>query len=331
MKLDLESYEEYFKGYFITDCVVRNKNIIYFVVQQEDDGDDDSPAPMTGIVMCIEKPGAQPWSHVLFKGMRRLLAGVSFVSKEQFVGVTINGRVYSLGSGEKGFEHDLKGVDSKQLKEQNASAEQYLLRGAISKLRTIDGRLYVCGLGRTVIHRIEKNEWHYHLDFPKNKHFLDPVGFEDIDGFSEKDIYAVGGKGDVWHFDGVQWKQIAFPSNMDLWAVCCAGDGEVYIGAESGTVFKGRNNKWKMISRGDMSLPFKDMVWYQGKVWCTSDYGLWVIEKDKVHQADVPASVSSCSGHLSVGDGVMLLAGMYGAALHNGEEWKRIIDYSDFA
>ncbi|WP_426338226.1 hypothetical protein ACN9MZ_17395 [Pseudoduganella sp. S-14] len=331
MKLDKKSYEKHFEGFSIIDCVVRNRDILYFVLQQEDDGNDDSPAPLARIVPCIDMPDVPPWGHMELRGMQRLIGGVSFVPKEQFVGVSLNDHVYVLGGGEKEFEHDLKGVDSKQLKEQNASADQYLLRGGVNKLRTIDGRLYGCGRGRTVIHRIGKNEWHYHIELPDSKHFLDPIGFKDIDGFSEKDIYAVGGKGDVWHFDGVKWKQVTFPSNMDLWTVCCAGDGEVYIGAESGTVFKGRNNKWKMISRGDMSLPFKDMVWYQGKVWCTSDYGLWVIDKDKVHQADVPASVSSCSGHLSVGDGVMLLAGMYGAALHNGEEWKRIINYGDFA
>ncbi|MCV4592615.1 hypothetical protein OFC51_26410, partial [Escherichia coli] len=65
-----------------------------------------------------------------------------------------------------------------------------------------------------------------------------------VDGFSENDIYAAGGKGDVWNFDGDEWRQIHFPSNMLIESICCGQDGYVYIGAQSGTVFKGRKDQW---------------------------------------------------------------------------------------
>ena len=334
MKLDKKSHEKYFSGFFLTDCVVRKKDILYFVAEQEFDETSKTQEKRklrTRVITCIDRKDVQPWGYADLGGMHRTVAGVSYQPKEQFVGVTLNDHVYVLGSGDIGFEHDLKGSNSKELKQKNATPEEYMLRGGITKLRTIDGRLYGCGLGRTVIDRVEKNEWHYHTELPKDKSFLDDTGFSDIDGFSSNDIYAVGGHGDVWHFDGKQWKQIAFPSEMTLETVCCAGDGQVYIGAESGTVFKGRDNEWKLISRGRMTLPFKDMVWHQDQLWCTSDYGLWVLKNDKVREADVPYGVSVCAGHLSVGDGVMLLAGMYGAAMHDGKEWHRIIDFSDLA
>jgi hypothetical protein len=63
----------------------------------------------------------------------------------------------------------------------------------------------------------------------------------------------------------------------------------------------------------------------------TSDYGVWVIENDKVKRAEISDKIRTCAGHLSVGDGVMLLAGIYGAALHDGTTWHEIIDYSDLA
>ena len=97
----------------------------------------------------------------------------------------------------------------------------------------------------------------------------------------------------------------------------------------SGSVFKGRGAEWKRLYRGDMTLPFRDMVWHQGKVWCTSDYGLWVVDSDKVKEADVPDKIRAYSGHLSVGDGVMLLAGIYGAAMHDGREWRMVIDFNN--
>ena len=74
-----------------------------------------------------------------------------------------------------------------------------------------------------------------------------------------------------------------------------------------------------------MTLAFKDMVWFDGKVWCTSDYGLWVIKDGKLKEAELPAEVTACAGNLSVGDGVMLLAGMYGATVYDGKTWTRLI------
>ncbi|NHZ66730.1 WD40/YVTN/BNR-like repeat-containing protein [Massilia genomosp. 1] len=327
MKLDQESYEEHFSGFILTDCVVRSKEIFYYVL--ENIVEDYRTEAITRIVVSVNMPEIDPWDHVALTSMHRLTAGVSRHPKEQFIGVSMNDHVYVMGAGEDDFEDDLKGSESSQLKLANASADQFLLRGGISRLRTIDGRLYGCGLGRTVIERVERNEWRYHTDLPTSKHFLDPFGFKDLDGFSTNDIYAVGGKGDVWYFDGNIWKQIPFPSNMDLHSVCCGEDGFVYIGAESGNVFKGRGNKWSMIAESNLSLPFRDMVWHQDTLWCTSDYGLWTIKNNHLIPASVPAGIKICSGNLSVGDGVMLLAGERGAAVHDGNEWKRIIDYNE--
>lgn len=338
MKLDNGSYEKLFNGFFIIDCVVRRKDFCYFVVEQIYDEETESP-PKSQIITRVVTYVTQPekvklgriWGGQDLKGMHRLKAGVSLQPKEQFVGVSLNDHVYVLGSGDDGFENDLKGSNSKELRETKAGPEEYFLRGGIHKLRTIEGQLYGCGLGRTVITRHGKNDWFYHASLPKDKSFLDDTGFLDIDGFSSNDVYAAGGHGDVWHYDGNKWKQLAFPSNMTLGTVCCAGDGYVYIGADSGTVYRGRAEKWERIHRGDMTLSYRDMVWHDGKVWATNDHGIWVIENGKVNRADAPDKVRVCSGHLSVGDGVMLLAGVYGAAMHDGKDWHMVIDYNDLA
>lgn len=326
MKLDKEHYEKFFKNFSISDCVVRTKDLFYFVLERNE----NERVLETRIVSCSGRPGTKSWGMASYKGMRRMVGAVSYQPREQFVGVTLYSQVYLQGSGEVGLEHMLKSYNSIQLKESNAKREEYLLRGAITRLRTIDGRVYGCGLGRCVIDRREKNDWHYHLDLPVNQNVVDPNGFSDIDGFGAADIYAVGGRGDVWHYDGLVWKQMPFPSDMDLVSVCCAGDGFVYIGAESGSLFKGRHDQWVLIERGATSLPFKDIVWYDSMLWCTSDDGLWTVENDKLRPANVEPGMTVCSGNLSVQDGVMLLAGAHGAALYDGEKWRRIIGYSDF-
>lgn len=326
MKLDKQSYEKYFKGFVIADCVVRARDLLYFVTQQ----DYVRAASRTGVVVCAERPGIPPWSGSVIKGMRNMRASVSYHPKEQFVGVSAAGSVYVLGSGEAGLEEDLQAYLSKKLRDSNPPDSAYLLRSSVVRLRTIGGRVYACGGNRTVIDRVGKDVWNYHLSLPMKTDNPDAYGFQDIDGFSPEDMYAVGGKGDVWHFDGQQWKQLPFPSEMTLSSVCCAPDGTVYIGAESGTVFKGRADQWAMLALGYLARPFKDMVWHRGAVWCTNADGLWTITDGELKYADAAPEVSSCSGHLSVGDGVMLLAGEFGAALHDGQRWQRIIDCSAF-
>jgi hypothetical protein len=326
MKLGKSDHELIFKGFFLIDCVVRKSTSLYFLLQQNYDSETDTPPKATirtRVASCFDRPDPDNvWGYASLGGMHYLRAGVSLKPKEQFVGVSMNDHVYVLGGGDDEFEDDLK-------TERNSAGERIGKRGAPMKSRTIDGWLWVTGTSRLVGRRLGRNQWEWHASIPIRS-LMEDGGFNDIDGFNGTDIYAAGGHGDIWHYDGATWTQCPFPSNMTLEAICCAGNGEVYIGAESGTVFKGRGNKWKMISRGSMALPFKDMVWHNNQVWCTSDYGLWVIDKnDKVVEADVPSEVAACSGHLSVGDGVMLLAGIGGAAMHDGKSWKMIVDYSN--
>lgn len=315
--IDNESYAKYFQGFHITDCVVRDKNIFYFVLRQFYKGNESRPenSLKKRMVQFLQNyPHLKPWSYSELGGFGILNAGASNRPTGQFVGVDLGGAVYSLGSGEKGVETPLQSWF-------NGGPN----RGGIRKLRTIEGVLYAVGGNRTVLRRDGKNNWHgFTKDIPDIGD--SDQGFEDMDGFSAKDIYCVGGTGNVFHFDGTNWQQCQFPSKkLYLESVCCAGDGYVYIGAQWGTVFKGKGDNWKRIHRDNMTLGFQDMVWHQGKVWCTSDYGLWVIENDKLVEADVPPEIRACAGNLSVGDGVMLMAGMFGAAYHDGQQWHMLV------
>jgi hypothetical protein len=66
------------------------------------------------------------------------------------------------------------------------------------------------------------------------------------------------------------------------------------------------------------------MVWFQDKVWATSDYGIWTISEDQVEKPLLSSEVIACSGSMTVGDGVLLVAGEGGAAFHNGSLWQRL-------
>jgi hypothetical protein len=323
MLINDDEYKQNFQGFQIIDCVVRKKDVFYIVAKQTYDTEKSPPSEFklkkAIISFFLHDPVGERWSSTVLGSLDHLLAGFTMHQLEQFVGVDMSGNVYAIGSGEEDLENSLV-----------AWSDNGPQRGGICKLRTIDEYVYAIGGNRTVLRRDDKNRWHgFTYDIPNNNSDLGN-GFADIDGFSANDIYCVGGKGDVWHFNGEKWKQLAFPSNMYLESVCCAGDGYVYIGGQQGNVFKGKGDSWKKIHKGELNLPFKDMVWHQGKVWCTSDYGLWEIENDKLTKSGAPDEVRACAGNLSVGDGVMLLAGIFGAAFHDGKDWQILVDTLSF-
>ncbi|MDH4557273.1 hypothetical protein E8F11_19200 [Pseudomonas sp. BN417] len=321
-----EDFSKELLGYNIVDCVVRSRDKFYFLAREdytqwtdwEDVGryPDDTALILRVISDFSFKPKDSQWGHATLTGFDISDAAVSLNQKEQLVVSSISGQVYAVGSGEAGMEDNILSQT----------------RGGVFRLKTISDTLYAAGGMRTFGFREQKNRWHWH-----NKNIpLTEVdksgrpGFRDLDGFSKDDIYAVGGYGDVWSFNGNAWRRVDFPSNLFLETVCCGADGRVYISGYEGHTFVGRGDTWKKVKSKELiSLAFKDMVWYEDRVWCTNDYGVWWIVGDQLVKANIPAFSQISAGHLSTRDGVLLLAGFYGAAYLENGQWHQIFSYGE--
>jgi len=327
-----EEYRKRFDGYVVTDCAVLKRGHYYFVSRNLAESERAGPTAEATVTKRLcwffpNEPAGNRIQDMEFEGYFDLMVGASRNFEEKILCVSMNGLVTSMSAGEEDDEKPIvKGMTGPR-------------RGAIERIRTIDGTLYAAGGDHTVCMRKGRNSWEslcLNLPKPTLADFNDVVKtnnmvFVDIDGFSANDLYAIAGAGRVWHFDGTKWSAVAYPSNMDVYSICCAGDGYVYIGAQSGSVFRGRDNEWTLLVREMLTLPFKDIVWHGGKVWLTSDYGLWNLIDGKLVEADLPSSdIKVCAGNLSVGDGEMLMAGTHGAAVHDGKEWKLIFHRLQF-
>ncbi|HEX5746720.1 MAG TPA: hypothetical protein VFZ09_10770 [Archangium sp.] len=327
MLINQSDYERCFGGFTIIDCAIRNRNIFYFVTLSDYDEDQRPPADEDRttrvVVYFAERPANKRWTYVSYEGYAGMRAGASQRPNEKFIGIDRGRQVVTIGGGALEKEQDIP------------TGRRGPARGGIRKIRTIDGLLHVCTGYRGLARRDDRNQWTSlctGLDFtPDPDVDSGEYGFDDFDAFDPNDFYCVGGKGDVWHFDGNAWERIEFPSNMVLETVCCAGDGWVYISGTGGNIWKGRRDNWKLIHRDQMALPFKDMVWFQDRVYCTSDYGLWEIVGDELRECDVPPQIKISSGNLAVADGVMLLAGAYGCSYYDGLTWKHILDTAAFS
>jgi hypothetical protein len=151
------------------------------------------------------------------------------------------------------------------------------------------------------------------------------IGFSDIDGFAEDDLYAVGGKGDVWRYDGAAWRVCEFPSNWPLFTVCCAPDDQVYITGEGGTIFQGRGDTWRRIWQDEMTVPYNDSLWFDGKLWLASDYRLDVLEGGKVQRAEHQGERVPAFGNMDVADGILVVASLDTVRLFDGQSWRVLV------
>ena len=158
----------------------------------------------------------------------------------------------------------------------------------IMRIRDIGGKAYIAASWRTVFRREGINKWirlsgndaRQIEEWQRNRVEL---GFEDIGGFSENDIYACGGQADLCHFDGKNWKQLDCPTNFELKSLCCAPNGKVYIGCEKGILIEGRAEEWKVIGAKAPDINISDMVWYQDRLYLACGmYGLYVFNEETI-------------------------------------------------
>ena len=327
--MEKKTFDRFFRGYHFVGCAVRAKDIIYLIGRKEYEVDNYGGHPSEKAVekrifnLILSLPEEERYGYSGVAGFDRLKIAVSQMPKVHSVSVDGNGAVYAMGSG---FDNVEGGVEFNE-----KTGPQ---RGGVLDIKTIKGVVYGVGWSRSVCKREGPDQWvsiWNNLPIPKVKSTpeLNRYGFRAVDGFSGSDIYAAGGEGDVWHYDGKVWKQIPFPSNMLIYNVCCGGDGFVYIAGHGGTVFRGRGDKWTKICNGIASYWFNDMVWYQDKVWATNDYGICAFNEKGEQKLDLPDFVRSSTGYMAQGDGVLVIAGMYGASMHDGKEWKSLVDLVD--
>lgn len=148
----------------------------------------------------------------------------------------------------------------------------------VRAVSAIGDNIYLCGMGRLVLRRQGIGLW---TDIgPDAPLPLDEaIGFEDIAGFSEHEIYAAGWQGEIWWRDQGQWRQVDSPVSANFNAVTCAPDGNVYIVGDNGAMLRGRREQWEVldIGRGENLM---DVASFGSQVYVVTDFRILRLEDD---------------------------------------------------
>jgi len=316
-----DNFKELTNNFIPVDCAIRGKDRIVFVFVDPDPDEDEAPKSRF-IFFNLSKPVGDNFYMQGCTGYEFPRVAATPIRNMDTVILDMNGYVFSQEKIEDELPDDIDGS-----------------RPAPECVERIGEQLYAVGSVRRMYRRDGVNQWTdmtEELPLPEGYQEMGEeyvnFGWRDVSGFSESDIYAVGGLGDVWHFNGTDWRQCDFPSNELLYNVCCAADGQVYIGGNLGRLWVGKEDSWECASDQEFSMQWKDIVYFQKTLYLGSDYGLWTYSDGAIELADVPAQVQLGSGSgidVNFEGDLMLVAGRNGASMFDGQTWEVLFDRAE--
>jgi hypothetical protein len=321
--LDKARWESNFKGFNIVDCAIWERNKFIFGCKKDVPDDEydviregSIATRYTTVTLDTEetKSGGLDLSGFRFPrcGIARGPVQQALLASRQ------NDGCIFWANKEKKYGLDHITPDG----EENPKGSAY-----VYKLKCIDGYAYAASFGRIIHKQVAHGQW-----IPLTNGLIWPekmdssnMGFHDIHGPNESNMYAVGGCGDVWHYNGEKWQWCDFPSNEQLSCVLVTPDGDVYISGEGGNLWRGKMHTWEKIHTGSSSVLNKDLVWYNNQVWVSSDYQLRVWNGKELVRPVHNGKEIIMSGNMDVYENLLLVADLNTVKLFDGTDWHTIV------
>ena len=306
-------------GYTITGCYIRTHNIMAFTALKIEEGRESESEHYTRVFYYYpDDPPEEQWGHRGLQHTRGLVGCACFKPEERWVFVNRDAGVYVAGHGAKTFE-----------------APIHTHYPYIANVRCIaGGHAYAVQHNRGVYRRDAPSQWTKLENglFPDGVKQVLKVGFMDIDGFTEQDIYACGRSADLWHYDGTLWTPCTLPEELHdnvLEFIVCGGDGLVYMGTNWRTLVRGRGQAWEVIHQSATDTVFESMAWYDGYLYVATASALYRLVGDDLERVGYGPGddLQYTFGWLAAGDGILLSAGIRDASLYDGKRWQTVIPF----
>jgi hypothetical protein len=310
MIFDKKTFEKLFKGFRIIDCAIRNKERQAFVLLNK------SNTLRFVFTYNDEANMNERYYFVEFKNASESRITFNSVPKPNYVAISQRCGVYA-------YDKDFDGLEVKLPIVITGTDRANVMMNTV----TIQNSIYSVGYPNKLYKRIGKDNWE-DLSEKTPTDIEEATGFKyffkDLDGFSETDIYIVGGEGAVLHFDGKNYIKIPFPNEDWLHNVCCAGDGNVYVGGQGTSLYKWNKKRWECIQSNTGIDVFLDIKWFKGRLYCGENGRLRVLDNNELKT--VENNYPQGNIDITPDDDLMLVSSRNKACLYDGEQWKILFD-----
>lgn len=296
----------------VVGCHVRSRNIIAFSAQRWEEDDAMVPRETMLFFHYPDEVKSEQWAASEWDLMTGVHGCACFDPEERWIFVSDPGEVYVVGQGDDGDERPIT----------TRRAAQFSAVKCIA-----GGHAYAAGSMRKVYKRSAPDKW---LRPGANSLAKDKgtaarhAGFRDVDGYSEDDLYACGGRGDLWWFDGKRWFQQDCPTDANLEKLVCAPDGNVYITTNQPMLVIGHADEWRTVDVDIDGQMMQEIVCYGDRVLVSTDDSVFDVTGGVAKPVDFGLPKMTLYTHLAAGDGILVMAGQREAFLYDGSRWKKI-------
>jgi hypothetical protein len=269
---------------------VQNRNIgrVIAVIDEISDQGSDSCQAMKWV------RDSQEWSYFLLEWAATRILVLEEPQVQLFI-TGPDGIVLKMTADGESEEH----IDN--------SDEGLRARGPARDLRYIGSHIYMTGMGRQVYRREGDNNWiRFDQGIVRPIGSTEICGFNSIDGLTEKEIYAVGFKGEIWRYLKNKWQPVESPTNLVLHCVRAVDKDLVFVSGQKGLLIKGSGNRWELIDHDATNKDIWSIEWYNEQLYAACDDALFVYkENNQVDKVDTGLGDKITSRYLHSNDGVL--------------------------
>jgi len=95
----------------------------------------------------------------------------------------------------------------------------------------------------------------------------------DVHGNAADDVYAVGNKGAMFHYDGTDWSPVELGASQPITSLYGSGDGTLFAVGHEGGFWRNSGGSWSSLDSGT-DLDFYDVGMYQDNIYAVGERGL---------------------------------------------------------
>jgi len=82
---------------------------------------------------------------------------------------------------------------------------------------------------------------------------------------------------------------------------------------------------WKQLFKGESSILWNDVLWFDNKLWLASDYNFRIWNGKEMEVVAHKGEPVKMIGHMDAHDGILVIGGMNQVMLFDGKEWRVIV------
>lgn len=188
-------------------------------------------------------------------------------------------------------------------------------------LSLIGAAVYAYGMCRQVYRRLQDGTWQR---ADAGIRTGDVAGLKSMAGHDEREMYAVGFKGEIWLCREGRWTPIDSPTNVKLEQIAATSSGDFIVCGGAGTVLRGRAFGWAQLPQPGLEDTLWAVAEFDGSIYMSTTTRLLVLRDDVLEDvAGLPAGARSF-GFLARCAGALWSIGHSDLLAFDGRTWVRI-------